>query len=116
MCPQTTEFDGFYTKLVHEHALSPTPATTALYTPLIDMDPTDQDTMMTAMCEVLKKLKLKGWLLNVNRNANQQLYRVMVNVTWVYPELFLNFIPRFGGMHMLMSFVGRVWTFIANSG
>ena len=60
MCPQTTEFDGFNAKLAHEHALSPRPASTVLYTPLIDMVPTDQDTMMTAMCEVLKKLKLKG--------------------------------------------------------
>ena len=48
--------------------------------------------------------------------ADQQLYRVMVNVTWVYPELFLNFIPRLGGMHMLMSFVGCVKTLMVNSG
>ena len=40
----------------------------------------------------------------------------MVNVTWVYPELFLSFIPRLGGMHMLMSFVSCVGTFMANSG
>ena len=40
----------------------------------------------------------------------------MVDITWVYPEMFLKFIPRLGGMHWLMSFVGCVGTLMANSG
>jgi hypothetical protein len=48
--------------------------------------------------------------------ADQQLYRVMVDVMWIYPELFCNFIPRLGGMHLLMSFVGCVGVLMANSG
>ena len=35
---------------------------------------------------------------------------------WVHPDLFSNFIPRLGGMHMLMSFIGAVGTLMANTG
>ena len=48
--------------------------------------------------------------------ADQQLYRVMINVLWAYPEMFANFIPRLGGMHLLMSFVGSVGTLMVGSG
>ena len=49
--PKTPDLDEFNTRLVLEHASSPRPATTAMYTPLIDMVPADPDTMMTAMRE-----------------------------------------------------------------
>ena len=48
--------------------------------------------------------------------ADQQSYRMMVNVLWVYPELFPNFFPRFGGMHMLMSFVCCIGVLMAKTG
>ncbi len=35
---------------------------------------------------------------------------------WVHPDRFDNFIPRLGGMHMLMSFVGCVGVLMSNSG
>ena len=101
-------------------ALSPTPATTALYTPLIDMVPADPDTMMTAMCEA-QRLTVKCGQEYTVFTADQQLYTW--SDTWSdgkcnvgYPELFVNFIPSFGGMYMLISFVGCVWTLMANSG
>ena len=40
----------------------------------------------------------------------------MVNVLWVHPEMFPNFIPRLGGMHLLMSFVGCVGILITGTG
>ena len=48
--------------------------------------------------------------------ADQQLYRVIVHVKWAYPKLFETLIPRLGGMHMLMSFVGCVGTLMADTG
>ena len=48
--------------------------------------------------------------------VDQQLYRITVNALWAYPEQFENFIPRLGGMHMLMSFVGTVGTLMNNTG
>lgn len=82
--------------------------------PLIDMSPADPDTMMTAMVEAQKLTKQCGQQITVFTN-DQQLYKVAVNVMWVYPEKFSLFIPRLGGMHMLMSFVGCVGILMDNS-
>lgn len=46
-----------------------------------------------------------------------QLYRVALNVQWVYPSLFgEDFINRVGGIHFLMSFVGAVGALMSNNG
>ena len=86
-----------------------------MYTPLIDMDPSDPDTMMTAMYEVQRLIVQCGQTFTIF-TADQQLYRVMVNVLWVHPELFPNFFPRLRGMHMSMNFVGCIGVLMANSG
>lgn len=113
--PKTPEFGGFNTQLAREQNQSIKPATTAMYTPLIDMVPSDPDTMMTAMCEAQRLTNECGQTYTVF-TADQQLYRVMLNVIWVQPDLFPKFVPRLGGMHMLMSFVGCVGVLMANSG
>ena len=46
----------------------------------------------------------------------QQLYHVALDVLWAYPEQFQNFVPRLGGMHMLMSIIGAVGSLMSNSG
>ena len=73
------------------------------YVPLIDMSPAEPDTILTAMVES-------------QRLTTMQLYCIAVNMTWVYPDLFQNFISRLGGMHTLMSFAGSVGTLMADSG
>jgi hypothetical protein len=46
-----------------------------------------------------------------------QLYRVALNVQWVYPNLFGDdFINRLGAMHFLMSFVGAIGSLLSHSG
>ena len=45
-----------------------------------------------------------------NFTNDQQLYQVAVNITWVDQSMFSMFVPRLGGMHMMMSFVGAVGT------
>ena len=40
----------------------------------------------------------------------------MIDIVWVYPELFINFVSRFGGMHWLTSYVDCIGTLMANSG
>ena len=47
---------------------------------------------------------------------DQQLYRVCVNILWAYPDEFIDFFPRLGGMHQLMSFVGSCGKLMNNSG
>ena len=105
--PNTPEFGGFNTKLSREQGQSAQPATRAIYTPLIDMTPADPDTMMTAMVQAQKLTKECGQEITIFTN-DQQLYKVAVNVTWVYRERFSLLIPRLGGMHLLMSFIGSV--------
>ena len=113
--PSTPEFSGFNTQFMREHNQTPNPASKAVYTPLIDMTPSDPATIMTAMMEAQKLTKRTGQTFKI-MTEDQQLYRVMINVLWAYPEMFTNFIPRLGGMHLLMSFVGSVGTLMAGSG
>ena len=48
--------------------------------------------------------------------CDQQLYKIMVDITWVYPDVFPDFIPRLGGMHLFMSFIRSIGNLMANSG
>ena len=73
--------------LARNQAHSAMPATTAIYTPLIDMTPSDPDTIMSAMLESQRLTNKCGQTITVFTN-DQQLYRVAVNITWVYPQLF----------------------------
>ena len=75
----------------------------------------DPDTIMSAMIEAQRLTNACGQTITVF-TSDQQLYRVAVNVTWVYPRLFTHFVPRLGGMHFLMSFVGAVGTLMSNTG
>ena len=80
-------------------------------TPLIGMVPSDPATMMNAMIEAQEITRETGQVLTVF-TVDQQLYRVIVNVKWVYPELFHSFIRR---LACLTSFVGCVCVLMANS-
>ena len=79
------------------------------------MMPSDPSAILTAMCEAQKETKRRGQMFTV-LTADQQLYCVIVHVKWAYPKLFEILIPRLGGMHMLMSFVGCVGTLMADTG
>ena len=71
--------------------------------------------MMTAMIEVEKLTNEAGQAYTVF-TADQQLYRVILDMFWTNPQRFSNFIPRIGGIHWLMSFVGSVGFLMENSG
>ena len=111
----TPEFGGFNTKLSREQGQTAQPTTRAVYTPLIDMTPADPDTLMTAMVQAQKLTKECRQEITIFTN-DQQLYKVAVNVTWVYRERFSLLIPRLGGMHLLMSFIGSVGELMTDSG
>ena len=85
--------------------------TSVVYTPLIDMVPSDPSTIITAMIEARRITKHTGQSMTVF-NADQQMYRVAVNVVWVYLELFDDFVLRLG----VISFVGSVGALMGNSG
>ena len=79
------------------------------------MTPAEPDTMFTAMVESQRLTNLTGQVYTIFTN-DQQLYRVVVNVTWAYPSQFQNFIPRLGGMHTLMNFAGAVGVLMSDTG
>lgn len=111
----TPEYGGYNTRRAREQGHSVKAKTKAVYLPLVDMAPADPTTMYTAMMEAQRLTNATGQVYTIFTN-DQQLYRIAVNITWVYNDLFINFIPRLGGMHTLMSFVGAVGTLMANTG
>ena len=59
------------------------------------MNPSHPDSMLSAMVEAERFTKQRGQDITVLTN-DQQLYKVEVNVKWVHPESFADFISRFG--------------------
>ena len=113
--PSTPEFSGYNTKLVRSQGRALQSESIAMYTPLIDLKPSDPTTMMTAMLEAQRITKNTGQNYTII-TCDQQLYKVLVDIKWAYPEQFSTFILRLGGMHFLMSFIGCIGTLMANSG
>ena len=109
------EFGGFNTMRTREKQATIKPKTNAVYLPLVDMNPTNPTTIMTAMVEAERVTNQTGQEYTLFTN-DQQLYKITVGITWVYQERFLKLIPRLGGMHTLMSFVGAVGSLMSDSG
>ena len=109
------EYHGYNTRLQREANSHVQPHTTSCFTPLMDMTPSDPTTIFTAMVEAERLTKAAGQQIVVF-TTDQQLYKVAVNVTWVYRDRFADFVPRLGGMHFLMSFVSSIGTLMAESG
>ena len=104
------EYAGFNTRMSREENHSLKPGTSVAYSPLIDMVLSDPSTIMTAMIKARRITKHTGQSMTVF-TADQQLYRVEVNVVWVYTELSDDFVLRFG----VISCVGSVGALMGNS-
>ena len=98
-CP---EYNGYNTMVTRQQGVSMQPKTKAVYLPLIDMTPSDPDTIMTALQEAKRLTKEQGQK-TVIFTSDQQLYKVAIEVQWAYPREFSDVINRLGGMHTLMS-------------
>ena len=81
-CP---EYNGYNTRQTREQGVSMEPATRAVYLPLIDMPPSDPDTIMTALHEA-KRLTNERGQKNAIFTSDQQLYKVAVDVQWGIPK------------------------------
>ena len=115
MSNDSPEFNGYNTRLCHEQGRYPKPKAKAIYLPLIDIPPAHPDTSMTAMSQAQQLTEQIGQNFTVF-TADQQLYRVAIEVQWAHPDRFPNLISRLGGMHMLMSFVGAIGMLMAETG
>jgi len=113
--PNTPEYSRLNTRNIRESGILKSKKTMAVYTLLIDLKPSDHTTIYTAMVEAKRMTNATGQKHTI-LTCDQQLYKVMVDIMWVHSEVFPNFIPRLGGMHLLMSFIGCIGTLMANSG
>ena len=111
----TPEYNGYNTKLFREAKHSLKPETKCVYLPLLDMKPSDPDTICTAMNEAAKQTAKTDQMYTVF-TTDLQLYKVTIDVLWSTPERFPNFISRLGGMHTLMNIAGCVGTLMTDSG
>ena len=113
--PDCPEFNGCNTRISREQGHCYRPRTKAIYLPLIDMIPSDPDTIMTALTQA-QHLTLKTGQKYVICTCDLQLYRLATHITRTYQDKFENVILRLGGMHSLMSFVGSIGTLMEESG
>ena len=102
--PLTPEYSGFNTKLSRESGRAQQEPTTCMYTPLIDAKPTDPSTILTALMEAVTLTEETGQKYTII-TFDQQLYKILIDIKWAYPEKVKNVIVRLGGMHFLMSYV-----------
>ena len=86
-----------------------------MYMQLIDMTPSDPETIMTALRQAQQVTSDRDQDYIVF-TADLQLYRVAINFLWAYPEQFDNIVLRLGGMHTLMSFIESICSLMAESG
>ena len=85
MSNDSPEFNGYNTRLCREQGRCPKPKTKAVYLPLIDMPPAHPDTIMTAMSKAQQLTEKIGPNFTVF-TADQQLYRVAIEVQWAHPD------------------------------
>ena len=104
-----------YSRVARAEGLTANPPSRVTYTPLIDMKPSDPDTMLTAMVEA-ERLTQQIVQDIVVFTCDQQLYRVAVNISWAQPDRFHNMVLRLGGLHFPMSYIGCVGALMAESG
>ena len=113
--PKTPEYSGYNTRYVRKLRALKGKKTMAVYTPLIDLTPSDPTTIMTAMIEAKRIINITCQKHTIFI-CDQQLYKLLVDIKWVYPEIFPSFISRLGGLHLLMSFIGCIGTLMTKSG
>ena len=101
------DYNSFNTEKTHHSGQSLKPKSKVVFTPLLDCTPSDPSTMLTTMAEAARITHEAGQSVTVF-TADQQLYRVALDILWTYETRFTNFVPRIGGMHWVMSFVGCI--------
>ena len=108
-------FNGYNTREIRMSGKKAEPKTRVYYRPLIDKTPSDPSTVLTAMSDTERISNDAGQEVTV-LTSDQQLYRVMVDIVWSNPTRWQLFVPRIGGMHWIMNFVGCVGKLMEGSG
>ena len=92
------DYNGFNTQRTRDSGHSLKPKSSVVFTPLLDRTPSDLSTMLTKMAEAARITHKVGQSVTVF-TADQQLYRMALDILWTYEIQFTNFVPKIGGMH-----------------
>jgi len=111
-CP---EYNGYNTRLCRQAGILPQPHTEVAFVPLIDRPPAHHDTTKTAINRGLSLARTAGEDVLV-LTADQQLYKVTIDILFHEPFYFKSVIPVLGGMHMLMNFIHATAVIMSGSG
>ena len=98
-CP---EYNGYNTQLSRENGVLPQPKSIVSFMPLIDLPPAQHDTILTSLEKGLSLVKNKGNDVLIF-TADQQLYKIVIDIMFHQPSYFKLVVPVLGGMHMLMN-------------
>ena len=91
------------------------PKTEVAFLPLVDRPPAHPDTIKTAIEKGLSLVRAAGEYV-LFFTADQQLYKVTIDIVFNQPSYFKSVIPVLGGMHMLMNFIHAIAIIMAGSG
>ena len=106
--------NGFNTQKTRDFGQGLKAKSKVVFTLLLDRTPSDPSTMLPAVAEAARITHEAGQSVTVF-TADQQLYRVALDISWTYEIRFTNFVLRIGGMHWFMSFVGCIGVLMKNS-
>ena len=98
------DFDGYNTREARMAGQSTKPKTNNFYRPLIDKTPSDPSAVLTSMTDTEQICNAAGQGFTI-LTSDQQLYRVMVDITWSNSRWQL-LIPRIGCVGKLMEVSG----------
>ena len=102
------EYNGYNTRLCRESGMNPAPKPAVVYLPLINMKANNPTTVLTSITRAFQ----------VTRDANQdilvltcdqQIYKIVVDITFHQPELLTDIVAILGGMHFLMDFLCELY-------
>ena len=113
--PETPEYNGFNTRICREAGMKLARKSAVRYMPLINMKPADPDTVNTAIHNAMHMVRETNQEYLVI-TADQQIYKVIVDILFATPDLMTKLIPILGFMHFLMDFIACVGKLMADSG
>ena len=83
--------------------------------PLIDLPPAQHDTILTSLVKGLSFVKNKGNDVLIF-TADQQIYKIVIDIMFHQPYYFELVVPVLGGMYMLMNFIHAISIIMSGSG